>query len=125
MSLIIPVSQEQIRHVAMAVMTGIHEVFLPEDTDNNNPILEKKLKQGEGIYSTRKTLLGFDFNGEEKLCGSKKQNKKITDNPKRMDKDRETRDNGNTIHQVQIHNCKNQTRIYVYSCRGRFALPMQ
>jgi hypothetical protein len=46
MSLMIPVSQEQIRHVAMAVMTGIHEVFLPEDTDNNNPILEKKLKQG-------------------------------------------------------------------------------
>jgi hypothetical protein len=66
MSLIIPVSREQIRHVATAVMTGIHDVFPPDDTDNDDPISEKKLKQGEGIYSTRKTLLGFDFNGEEK-----------------------------------------------------------
>ncbi len=66
MSLIIPVSREQIRHVAMVVTTGIHDVFPPDDTDNNNPISEKKLKQGEGIYSTTKTLLGFDFNGEEK-----------------------------------------------------------
>jgi hypothetical protein len=66
MSLIIPVSREKIRHVAMAVMTGIHDVFPPDNTDNGDPISEKKLKQGEGIYSTRKKLLGFDFNGEEK-----------------------------------------------------------
>jgi hypothetical protein len=66
MSLIIPVSQEQIRHVATAVMTGIHDVFPPDDDDNNDPISEKKLKKGEGTYSTRKTLLGFNFNGEEK-----------------------------------------------------------
>ncbi len=47
-------------------MTGIHDVFLPDDTDNDDPISEKKLKQGEGINSTRKTFLGFNFNGEEK-----------------------------------------------------------
>jgi hypothetical protein len=80
MSLIIPVSREQIRHVATGVMTGIHDVFLPDNTDNNNPILEKKLKQGEGIYSTRKTLLGFHFNGEEKTMWLKeaKQEKLLT-----------------------------------------------
>jgi hypothetical protein len=47
MSLIIPVSREQISYAAMAVMTGIHDVFPPDD---DNPISEKKLKQGEGIY---------------------------------------------------------------------------
>jgi hypothetical protein len=59
---------EQIRHVATAVMTGIHDVFPPDDINNDNPISEKKLKKGEGTYSnsTRKTLLGFNFNGEEK-----------------------------------------------------------
>jgi hypothetical protein len=66
MSLIIPVSREQIRQVATAVMTGIHDVFPPDNDDNNDPISEKKLKKGEGTYSTRKTLLGFNFNGEEK-----------------------------------------------------------
>jgi hypothetical protein len=66
MNLIIPASREQIRHVAMAVMTGIHDVFPLDDIHNDNPISEKKLKKGEGTYSTRKTLLGFNFNGEEK-----------------------------------------------------------
>jgi hypothetical protein len=46
MSLIIPVSLEQIRHVATVVMTSINDVFLPDDTNNDDPILEKKLKQG-------------------------------------------------------------------------------
>jgi hypothetical protein len=66
MSLIIPASQEQIRHIATAVMTGIHDVFPPDNVNNDTPISEKKLKKGEGMYSTRKTLLGFDFIGEGK-----------------------------------------------------------
>jgi hypothetical protein len=76
MSLKIPASREQIRHVAMAVMTGIHDVFSPDDINNDDPISEKKLKKGEGTYSARKTLLGFDFIGRKKLCGSKRQNAK-------------------------------------------------
>jgi hypothetical protein len=66
MSLIIPASREQIRHVTTAVMTGIHDVFQPDDSNNGNPISAKNLKKGEGTYSTRKTLLGFDFNRDEK-----------------------------------------------------------
>jgi hypothetical protein len=63
MSLVIPISRKQLRHVATAVMTGIHDVFPPDNDDSNDPILEKKLRQQEGQFSTRKTLLGFDFDG--------------------------------------------------------------
>jgi hypothetical protein len=59
MSLVIPVSQEQIRHVPSAVMMGIHDVFLPDTNDSNNPISNKKLLKNKGQYSTLKTLLGF------------------------------------------------------------------
>jgi hypothetical protein len=43
MSLVIPISREQLRHVATAIMTGIHDVFLPDADDSNDPISEKKL----------------------------------------------------------------------------------
>ncbi len=66
MSLVIPVSQEQLRHIANAIMHGIHDVFPPDEDDSNDPISEKKLNKGEGRYETRKTLLGFDFDGEGK-----------------------------------------------------------
>ena len=66
MSLVIPVSQDQLRHVRTAIMTGIHDVFPPEEEDANDPILEKKLGNNEGRYSTLKTLLGFTFDGEHK-----------------------------------------------------------
>ncbi len=63
--------------------------------------------------------------GMKKLCGSKRQNTITTHNPKRVDKGRQTQNNSDTFHRVQIHNCKNQTRIHMYSSRGRVALPMQ
>jgi hypothetical protein len=66
MSLVIPVSREQLRHIANAIMHGIHDVFPPDEVDSNDPISEKKLTKGEGRYKTRKTLLGFDFDGEGK-----------------------------------------------------------
>jgi hypothetical protein len=66
MSLVIPVTREQHRHVANAIMHGIHDVFSPDEDDSNDPTSEKKLKKGEGRYETRKTLLGFDFDGEAK-----------------------------------------------------------
>jgi hypothetical protein len=66
MSIVIPVSREQLRHVANAIMHGIHDVFPPDAEDSNDRISEKKLKKGKGMYKTRKTLLGFDFNGKAK-----------------------------------------------------------
>jgi hypothetical protein len=66
MSLVIPVSREQLRHVANAIMLGIHDVFPPDNNDDEDPISEKKMKKGEGLYDTEKTLLGFDFDGDAK-----------------------------------------------------------
>jgi hypothetical protein len=66
MSLVIPVSREQLCHIANAIMHGIHDVFAPDVEDSNNPISEKKLNKGEGRYETQKMLPGFDFDGEEK-----------------------------------------------------------
>jgi hypothetical protein len=42
-SLVIPVSREQLCHVANAIMHGIHDVFPPEVVDSNDPISEKNL----------------------------------------------------------------------------------
>ncbi len=66
MSIIIPTSQEQLEHVATAVMTSIHDVFPANVLASNNPISKKKLLKEEGRYSLFKTLLGFDFDGQRK-----------------------------------------------------------
>jgi len=65
-SLVIPYSREQLRHVSTGTMTGIHDVFPHDDNNGNDPISEKKLKQGNGEYATTKTILGFDFDGVNK-----------------------------------------------------------
>ncbi len=77
MSLVIPVSRDQLQHVAMAVMTVIHDVFPPDNDDSNDPILEKKLLKNKSQYSTWKTLLGFEYDGLAKtmrLEAAKREN---------------------------------------------------
>jgi hypothetical protein len=78
MSLVIPISKDQLRHVVTAVMRVIHDVFPPDCDDGNDPISEKKLLQDKGQYSTCKTLLGFNFDGGStiKQCGSKPPSKR-------------------------------------------------
>ncbi len=66
MSLVIPMSREQLDRVATAVMTGIHDVFPTNIIDGNDPISEKKLLKGKGQCSLSKALLGFDFDGQRK-----------------------------------------------------------
>ncbi len=73
-SLVIPTSRKQLRHVSTGTMTGIHDVFPASDNDANDPLSEKKLKQLDGKYSTTKTILGFDFDGSIKHCGSRRPN---------------------------------------------------
>ncbi len=65
-SIVIPTSQEQLIHVAMAIMSGIHYVFPADLVDSNDPISEKKLVKGEGQYALIKTILGFEFDGQRK-----------------------------------------------------------
>ena len=66
MSLAIATSQEQLKHVGTGTMMGIHDVFPPCDTPNQDPISEKKMEKGDSQFCTQKTLLGFDFNGIDK-----------------------------------------------------------
>jgi hypothetical protein len=61
-------------------MSGIHNVFPPNDNNSKDPILEKKLAKGGGTHMTRKMLLGFNFNGNEKTMWleAEKQKKHLT-----------------------------------------------
>jgi hypothetical protein len=63
MALAIALSQEQVRHVANALLTGIRDVFPADAEDENDPVSLKKLKQLEGQFALDKEMLGFDFDG--------------------------------------------------------------
>lgn len=63
---VVATSQQQLDHVANAVMHGIHDVFPPTVDDGVDPISHKKLGKGDGQFRTRKCILGFDFDGEQK-----------------------------------------------------------
>jgi hypothetical protein len=47
-------------------MAGIQDVFPANDIDSNDLISEKKLKQRDGEYATKKVILGFEFDGINK-----------------------------------------------------------
>ncbi len=55
--IVIPISQQQLWHLATAIMMGIHYVFPPDSKDSSDPISKKKLKQNKGLNSMCKTLL--------------------------------------------------------------------
>jgi len=60
---------EELKHFTRAIMHGIHMVFPPPGiTDNpeDEPILVKKLRQGDGMWSTKKEILGWVFDGVSK-----------------------------------------------------------
>jgi hypothetical protein len=48
MSLVIPISQDQLRHVVTAVITEIHNMFPLDANNSNNTIFKKKLLKEEG-----------------------------------------------------------------------------
>jgi hypothetical protein len=62
----IATSQEQLEHVANAVMHGIHDVFPADAEDANDPISLKKLLKKEGQWALMKDCLGFTFDGAAK-----------------------------------------------------------
>jgi hypothetical protein len=66
LALAIALSQEQVLHVAQALLMGIHDLFPADDDDENDPILLKKLKKLEGEFALEKEMLGFDFDGVAK-----------------------------------------------------------
>jgi hypothetical protein len=59
-------NQEQLRHLARTILQGIHSVFqTPEVTghDGEDPVSMKKLLQGDGLWTVRKEILGWVFDG--------------------------------------------------------------
>jgi hypothetical protein len=64
--LVIPVCQHDLDHIAVATMTGIHDVFPPSDSAATDPISEKKLARGEGAWANVKEILGMTFDGINK-----------------------------------------------------------
>ena len=66
-SCIIPTTHQQVEHVARGILHGIHDVFPPSTDDTKDPILAKKLPKGDGTFESTKCLLGFDFDGVNKM----------------------------------------------------------
>jgi hypothetical protein len=56
----------QLEHLARAILHGIHSVFPPPAVTGHageDPVALKKLKQGDGLFATRKEILGWIFDG--------------------------------------------------------------
>jgi hypothetical protein len=59
-------NQEQLRHLSRAVLQGIHSIFPPPEVtghDGEDPVSMKKLLQGDGLWTVRKEILGWVFDG--------------------------------------------------------------
>ena len=66
-SLATPTSREQLVHVANAVMSGIHDVFPADKDDSNDSLSLKQILKLESMWALHKDILGFAFDGLEKL----------------------------------------------------------
>jgi hypothetical protein len=56
----------KLEHLAWAILHGIHSVFPPPAVTGHageDPVALKKLKQGDGLFATRKEILGWIFDG--------------------------------------------------------------
>jgi len=63
------ITKEELLHFTRAVLHGIHTVFPPPglmDDPDDEPISVKKLRQGDGLWSTQKEILGWLFDGVTK-----------------------------------------------------------
>jgi hypothetical protein len=65
-ALTIPTSRQHLRHSANAVLYGIHDVFPPDDIDENDPISLRKLKKRDAAWAVVKDILGLTFDGVSK-----------------------------------------------------------
>ena len=61
--LAIPKIQDQLHHVANAIMAGIHGVFPPDKDDKEYAISLKKILKKEYLWETINNVLGFEFDG--------------------------------------------------------------
>ena len=61
--LAIPKIQDQLHHVADAILTGVHDVFPPDKYDKEDAISIKKIIKKEDVWATIKNVLGYEFDG--------------------------------------------------------------
>ena len=54
-----PKNQDQLHHVANEIITGIHDVFLPDKDYKEDAISLKKILKKEALWETIKNVLGF------------------------------------------------------------------
>jgi hypothetical protein len=66
MALVILTTKKEVIHVGRTVMHRIHDVFPGDHNNSHDPISENKLVQKKSCISTQKTLLGFNFDKEDK-----------------------------------------------------------
>jgi hypothetical protein len=60
-------TEKYLSQISRAMLHGIHSIFPPPSMtghDGGDPISEKKLKQGDGTWSTTKEILGWEFDGD-------------------------------------------------------------
>ena len=58
-TLAIPRIQDQLHHVAKAIMTWIHDMFPPEKDDKEDAISFKKILKKEATWTNIENVLGF------------------------------------------------------------------
>jgi hypothetical protein len=73
LSLVIPVSWEQLRHVVVAFMMGIHDVFPPDIDNGNDWISEKKSGPRRACTQYRRHYWGLTLTARPKQSGSRPQ----------------------------------------------------
>ena len=81
MAIIIPMSRAQVEHVARAVMAAIHDVFPANNINADDPILEKKLKKGEGTIPQTNHCWALSSMASTKRCGWNPKSEKSLSKP--------------------------------------------
>ena len=64
--LVVLASKEELRHVPHAIMHGIHDVYVTNECDGEDPLSTKKLLKMEAMWAVDKDILGSMFDWVEK-----------------------------------------------------------
>ncbi len=62
----LPTSGAQVVHVARGILHGRYNVFPQSINNGKDPILEEKLRKGDGKFETKQCILGFKFDRNSK-----------------------------------------------------------
>ena len=61
----VPISQEQLEHVATVVISDMNDVFPADTVDEKKPISLKKMLKLEAMWALEQVILGFGLYGVE------------------------------------------------------------